>query len=278
MAEFSYDESIAPYASSLFQRVEANPFLTSARKSQLSDSLLGSLERAKERTDKGVERGLDVELARTRLDTQRLALEDARTELQLKRDAIEAAPLLDKEFEKILDSAEMSKGEKAAGISRLAMSNANAISRSPVLSDKYRFAMRAVEPDTSGGITPYQQISLERNFANDKRAEQRYQAEQQEKTAKQREADDKEERSRIDKVLGIQYDEDSYGVKKFKTPADKAIALDVIDRYAPAEFDKVSKLPDEELHNEALRIRRQLYSTKEPPKEENKAAALFPVK
>lgn len=271
MPDFSYESSIAPYAGSLFKRVDSNPFLTSARKADLSEGLLASLENAKTRADKEEARTLDVELSRTRLDANRLALEDARQEMQLKRTAVAQAPAVNSEFEKILDSVDLNKEEKNARISRLAMNNAEAFTLSPTLKAKYAFAMRATKkPDSA--FTPYQEFTARHTLESDARNEDRYQKEQADKEGKLAQDEMTKEREWLDKAVDVEFEKQDpvtdldpvskkLPPKQFKSPAHRERLLDLVSKYAPDEADAAEQLSPEDLYKKASNVRRKLLSS-----------------
>lgn len=267
MPDFSYESDIAPYASSYFKSVQANPFLKSARRADLSEQLVQTVEKAKEQADKNDMVSIDKELARTRLSAGQLALEEARQEAQLKRDALAKAPALNNEFEKILD-ADLSRGEKTAAIGRFAMQNADVFERSPSLAAKYRFALRSIEPDERASFTPYQQASLERSYASDEYRVSRDQKEDKEKEDKRIRDEQKAEREALDKSFNVEFAPDDIDLTtgkpaapKFKTPLHRENLLDVIMKYSPDELDSASELSDADLFKKASNLRRKLISS-----------------
>ncbi len=260
MPDFSYNDSIAPYASSLFKRVESNPFLNSARKASISGSLLDSLERSKASRDKGEERSLDLELNRSRLDASRLALEDARTEAQLKRDAIERSPAVSSEFETILDSG-LTNDEKRKALSKSAIRNADAISRSPSLSAKFGFAMKAL-PEEKEAFTPYQAASLDNADRTFKHTLDKEAKAKTEKELKEQEEKLNKERSWLENSTDIEFEDDdsdpSKIVKRFKQPNHRNKLLDVFLKYKPDEYEIASRITNPvELFEKASNIRQQ---------------------
>ena len=261
--EFSYETSVAPYASSYFKRVDSNPYLSSARKADLSNRLLESVETARAITDKKEDRAIERELMRTRLSANRIALDDALYESQLKRDAIEQAPVIDNEFEKILAEAS-TKEEATARISQLAMRNANTFAQSPVLAAKYRFALRSVEPDAPA-LTPYQELTLRQSVSRDARSEERYAKDQADKAAKEKRDLEKEDRERFDRALNVEFAEDDFipvaGQKKppakFKSPAHRERLLDLAAERDPENLDAYDALDDENLFRKISNLRRK---------------------
>lgn len=271
MAEFSFEQDVAPFASRYFQRMQANPILSTARKTQLSDDLLSKLEAVKAESDKDVERSLSMEIRRTQLERERLALEDARLEAQQKREAIAAEPVVNAEFESLFDDVADPR-EQTRRLNLFAMRNANVIDRSPTLKAKYRFASGAImRPE----LTPYQQIQLQRQEAAKALELEKWKAnyEQEERSIAQR--DDyreasaaRREREYIDKMLDAEIsvpEEELFTAKqegreplpKFKNLADRGRILDVMAEYG-VDVSEYENASDYEVFEAGRRFRRKL--------------------
>lgn len=184
MPDFSYQTDVAPYASNLFRRIESSPFLSSARSTELSTRLLDTVDAARKRSVDTEKDSLAIELSRTRLANDRLALEDARDEIRLKREALTKAPEVLTTLESILDDPSLDSKQKKAEVNRFAMRNADAITRSPMLAAQYRFAASAAEPDEREPYTPMQMYQIGRNQKTDQEKEEAKKAEAAEKAAK----------------------------------------------------------------------------------------------
>jgi hypothetical protein len=288
MAEpFSYQKDIAPYASRLFRDVEQNRFLNTAQRTNLSERLLGSMERTRKFELEDEDRVLTNELKRVRLDADRLALEDARLEAQQKRDALASAPTVSDELDRILDDTTLDKSQKVSQINRLAVANAGTLRQSPTLYYKLNYATKAVEP-TEPALTPYQEESLSRQ--DEARRYQRGKdllEEDRRLASEKRRAIDKEFRA-FDDALDVELEEpESFAVAaaekegrpaptaKFKNPIARTRLLSLVKRFTPDQYEEASKLSPAELVGRAFEIRTQLQESLEKPAEKEKPYSFF---
>ncbi len=271
MAEpFSYQKDIAPYASRLFRDVEQNRFLNTAQRTNLSERLLGSMERTRKFELEDEDRVLTNELKRVRLDADRLALEDARLEAQQKRDALASAPTVSDELDRILDDTTLDKSQKVSQINRLAVANAGTLRQSPTLYYKLNYATKAVEP-TEPALTPAQQLSAELRLESMRM--QKAADEERKGYYSRRDAEKKVDRAfdEFDSVLDAEVSEpDPLEVAaaqekglpapaaRLKNPIQRKRVVALINRYLPKEAEATAKLSDMELMDKAFTVRTQL--------------------
>jgi len=284
---FSYQKDIAPFASRLFRDVEQNRFLNTAQRTALSERLLGTMERSRKMELEDEDIALNNELKRVRLSADRLALEDARSEAQQKRDALASAPAVDRQLDAILNDPSLDKPQKVARINRFAMENSGTLRFAPSLYYKTQYAAKAVEP-TEPALTPYQEESLSRQ--DEARRYQRGKdllEEDRRLASEKRRAIDKECRA-FDDALDVELEEpESFAVAaaekegrpaptaKFKNPIAKTRLLSLIKRFTPDQYEEASKLSPTELVERAFAVRTQLQQSLEQPAEKEKPYSFF---
>jgi len=268
MAEFSYQSDVAPYASNLFRQIQSSPFLSSARSTELSGRLLDTMDAARKRRTEFEKDDLATELARTKLDADRLALDDAREELRLKREATAKAPGVDAAFESILNDPTLDSKQKKANVNLWAMKNADAITRSPMLAAKYRFAASAAEPDEKPAFTPYQMYQIGRGQEADA---QRAEKEAADAVEKKRKADEDtlEKRAKAlesvinsatleaEDALAVDPNTGKTKPRGFRDPLDRIRILDTIAE-SDEDLAQLDKLPDVDLFKVASQRKRRL--------------------
>lgn len=252
----------AAFTSNLFGSIRSNPALSPRARTALTSSILDQQEKIQDEALKRRQQAQQIELGNIRLEGDRLALEEARQAAQVKRDAIAQAPVAMQTFESILDDPALDPKTKRARINRAAMGFASSLTYSPELQAKYRFASQAAEPEISDGetLTPYQITSL-RNQDLDRQEKAQEKAEKLSKEQKEeQEKAKKAELEFLDRIkdiqIGPEYDPNQQ-VPKFKTPIDRELALDVIDRYDPATADAYRDKPDSEIYSAAAQLRRK---------------------
>jgi len=251
----------AAFTSNLFGSIRSNSALSPRAKSAITSDILDQQEAIQERRMKSTQQAQQLELNTVRLEGDRLALEEARRAAQVKRDAVAQAPAAMQTFESILDDPALDPKTKRARINRAAMGFANALTYSPELQAKYRFAAQAAEPEVSEeALTPYQkemlgykELELDKQARDDKAKSVKEQKEEAEKKAKA----ELEFLDRIKDIqIGTEFDMNQQ-TPKFKTPSDRELALDVIDRYDPATADAYIDKPDQDIYAAAAQIRRK---------------------
>lgn len=269
MPDFSYQTDVAPYASNLFRRIESSPFLSSARSTELSTRLLDTVDAARKRSVDTEKDSLAIELSRTRLANDRLALEDARDELRLKREAIAKAPEVDAAFEAILNDPSLDSKQKKAEVNRFAMRNADAITRSPMLAAKYRFAASAAEPDEKEPFTPYQMYQIGRTQLTDQEKAAKEQKEAVEKAAKEQKESVTEKAKSLESVINSATLEpedtltDPNKPRGFRDPLDKIRIVGALKRSGLDE-KALENLSAVELVQTAVNRKNELSSAVEP--------------
>lgn len=272
VTDFSFQQDIAPFASSYFKQATTNPFLSAAQRTRLSSTALDELEKLREANMKRDAVTLDMELGRSRLDRERLALEEARMQLDNLRDATREAPAASAEFESILGDPVATEKEKRARIASLGMKYAKAITHSPELATRFRFAANSVA--STEGLTPYQQLSLmqrEQGYAR---------ADAKESRAEQLRANREWERNeldRFDKVLSSPVEADELDPTKppaFKDKAARLRAEAVLRDYAP---DVAANMPasDLDLMRTLTEVRARAFSPNKSGSASEKARKLF---
>jgi hypothetical protein len=238
MAEFSFEQDVAPYASNFFARTQSNPLLSAAKKTQLTGDLLDKLEGFKKVTDEDADRSLQTEIRRTQLDRERLALDDARLEFQKKREATELEPFVSADFERLFDGVD-DPNEQQKKLAMFAMRNSDVITRSPALAAKYRFASDAI---TKPSITPYQQYSIARQAEMDRLNVGLKLKTEQRRTESAAARAEREEQERLGKLLDTQLVADEAEALAalreerppklgFKNPVDRDNYLDFLSQY-----------------------------------------------
>jgi hypothetical protein len=270
MAEFSFEQDVAPYASRYFQRTQANPLLSTARKTQLSDDLLSKLEAVKKEADADVDRSLALEVRRTQLERERLALDDARLEVQQKREAVAAEPRVGSEFESLLDGVDDSN-EQTRRLNIFAMRNANVISRSPALMAKYKFAAEAI---TKPALTTAQQLAIQQREASEAARAARWEYEQGYEEQQDKEAREARQRrearydqAAIDRMLDVELEANELepgSPPRLKNVADRDKLLDFIHR-SGKDVAPLEDAPDYDLYKAAQRLRRAATTTATAP-------------
>lgn len=257
----TYQPDTAAFTSNLFGSIQANPYLSTRRKNFLASGMLDQQEAIQEQRTKATQQAQQLELNNIRLEGDRLALEEARRSAQVKRDAVAQAPVAMQTFESILDDPALDPKTKRARINRAAMGFAGALTYSPELQAKYRFAAQAAEPEVSEeALTPYQkemlgykELELVKQAREDKAKTAKEQKEEAEKKAKA-------ELDFLDRIRDIKIgpEGDIPGAPvKFRSPSDRELALDVIDRYDPTTADAYIDKPDQEIYAAAAQIRRK---------------------
>ena len=211
---------------------------------------------------KATQQAQQLELNTVRLEGDRLALEEARRAAQVKRDAVAQAPAAMQTFESILDDPALDPKTKRARINRAAMGFANALTYSPELQAKYRFAAQAAEPEpaTEDTVTPYQQRMLDRQDEQDLR---QLMGDKTKALKEQKEEAEKKAKSELefldrlkDIEIGTEFDPNQQE-PKFKSLRDRELALDIIYRYDPAAADTYIDKPDQAVYAATAQIRRK---------------------
>ena len=288
MAEpFSYQKDIAPFASRLFRDVEQNRFLNTAQRTALSERLLGTMERSRKMELEDEDIALNNELKRVRLSADRLALEDARSEAQQKRDALASAPAVDRQLDAILNDPSLDKPQKVARINRFAMENSGTLRFAPSLYYKTQYAAKAVEP-TEEALTPYQQTSLQLRLAEMQRQQEKDVADEQRRAETDTQRKISKEFRAFDDALDVELEEpESFAVAaaekegrpvptaKFKNPIARTRLLSLVKRFTPDQYEEASKLSPAELVGRAFEIRTQLQESLEKPAEKEKPYSFF---
>jgi hypothetical protein len=258
----TYQPDTAAFTSNLFGNVQANPFLSARRKNFLASGVLDQQDQLQDQATKATQQAQQLELNNVRLEGDRLALEEARRAAQVKRDAVAQAPAAMQTFESILDDPALDPKTKRARINRAAMSFSGALIYSPELQAKYKFAAQAAEPEVAAEdqLTPYQQqmlgfkkLDLIKQGIEGKEKLAKEQKEEAEKKAKT-------ELEFLDRIRDIKIgpEGDIPGAAvKFKSPSDRELALDVLDRYDPATSDAYIDKSDQEIYSAAAQIRRK---------------------
>jgi hypothetical protein len=258
----TYQPDTAAFTSNLFGSIQADPFLSTRRKNFLASNMLDQQEKIQEQSFKDAQQAQLMELNNVRLEGSRLALEEARRAAQAKRDAVAQAPVAMQTFESILDDPALDPKTKRARINRAAMSFSGAMTYSPELQEKYKYATQAAEPDAA----PEDQLTLHQRYSMglDKYRILKEQSEDAQKLEDKQKAEEekrfKAELEFLDRIKDIKMGppaNDPYGEAIFNSPNDKELALDVIDRYDPASYDAVAGKSDREIYSAAAQIRRK---------------------
>lgn len=255
----------AAFTSNLFGSIQSDPFLSARRKNFLASDMLDQQEKIQEQQLKAQQVAQQLELNNVRLESDRLALEEARRAAQVKRDAIAQAPAAVQTFESILDDPTLDPKAKRARINRAAMNFSGALIYSPDLQAKYKFAAQAAEPEPAAepALTPYQEFEVQR-YRNEAKA--KLAKDQKEEEDKRKEEADKRSKSELeflDRIRDIEIGPEN-GIPgqpmKFKSPSDRELALDVLDKYDPATADAYidNNKSDQEIYSAAAHIRRKI--------------------
>lgn len=258
----TYQPDTAAFTSNLFGSIRSNSALSPRAKSALTSDILDQQEAIQERRMKATQQAQQLELNTVRLEGDRLALEEARRAAQVKRDAVAQAPAAMQTFESILDDPALDPKTKRARINRAAMGFANALTYSPELQAKYRFAAQAAEPEpaTEDTVTPYQQRMLDRQDEQDLR---QLMGDKTKALKEQKEEAEKKAKSELefldrlkDIEIGTEFDPNQQE-PKFKSLRDRELALDIIYRYDPAAADTYIDKPDQAVYAATAQIRRK---------------------